>query len=118
VLLLFNLLAEFQQAAGLPLYRGPATIRTQVLRSDPRPGGASCGASSVPKLGWIESQKPFAGQHLEWANSNFAEVGNGTRNLISDGTKTTLQSREEDVDQGVTSEFRIVALEPIATAPA
>src|SRR5215813_6565465 len=31
VLLLFNLLAEFQRAAGLPVYRAPATIRTQVL---------------------------------------------------------------------------------------
>jgi hypothetical protein len=31
VLLLFNLLSEFQRAAGLPGYREPATIRTQVL---------------------------------------------------------------------------------------
>jgi hypothetical protein len=31
VLLLFNLLAEFQRAAGLPVYRAPATIRSQVL---------------------------------------------------------------------------------------
>jgi hypothetical protein len=31
VLLLFNLLAEFQRAAGLRGYREPATIRTQVL---------------------------------------------------------------------------------------
>ena len=31
VLLLFNLLAEFQRAAGLPAYREPATIRTQIL---------------------------------------------------------------------------------------
>jgi hypothetical protein len=31
VLLLFNLLAEFQRAAGLPLYREPATLRTQIL---------------------------------------------------------------------------------------
>jgi hypothetical protein len=31
VLLLFNLLAEFQRAAALPGYREPATIRTQVL---------------------------------------------------------------------------------------
>ena len=31
VLLLFNLLAEFQRAAGLPVYGEPATIRTQVL---------------------------------------------------------------------------------------
>jgi hypothetical protein len=31
VLLLFNLLAEFQRAAGLPGYREPATIRTRIL---------------------------------------------------------------------------------------
>jgi hypothetical protein len=31
VLLLFNLLAEFQRAAGLPVYRQPATIRAQIL---------------------------------------------------------------------------------------
>ncbi|HEX3876830.1 MAG TPA: hypothetical protein VHW24_07590 [Bryobacteraceae bacterium] len=31
VLLLFNLLAEFQPAAGLPVYREPATVRTQIL---------------------------------------------------------------------------------------
>lgn len=31
VLLLFNLLAEFQWTAGLPGHREPATIRTQVL---------------------------------------------------------------------------------------
>jgi hypothetical protein len=31
VLLLFNLLAEFQRAAALPIYRAPATIRMQVL---------------------------------------------------------------------------------------
>jgi hypothetical protein len=31
VLLLFNLLAEFQRVAGLPGYREPATIRAQVL---------------------------------------------------------------------------------------
>ena len=31
VLLLFNLLSEFQRAADLPVYRAPATIRTQIL---------------------------------------------------------------------------------------
>jgi DNA-directed RNA polymerase subunit N (RpoN/RPB10) len=31
ILLLFNLLAEFQRAAGLPGYREPATIWTQAL---------------------------------------------------------------------------------------
>jgi hypothetical protein len=38
VLLLFNLLSEFQRAAGLPGYRAPATLRTQVLT-----GGAILG---------------------------------------------------------------------------
>jgi hypothetical protein len=38
VLFLFNLLGEFQRAAGLPGYRAPATIRTQVLT-----GGAILG---------------------------------------------------------------------------
>jgi hypothetical protein len=33
VLLLFNLLGEFQRAAGLPGYREPATVRAQVLAS-------------------------------------------------------------------------------------
>ena len=31
VLLVFNLLAEFQRAVGFPGYREPATLRTQVL---------------------------------------------------------------------------------------
>jgi hypothetical protein len=31
VLLLFNLLSEFQRAVGLPVYREPATLRTQIL---------------------------------------------------------------------------------------
>jgi hypothetical protein len=31
ILLLFNLLAEFRRAAGLPGYREPATIWTQAL---------------------------------------------------------------------------------------
>ena len=31
VWLLFNLLSEFQRAVGLPVYREPATIRTQIL---------------------------------------------------------------------------------------
>ena len=31
ILLLFNLLAEFQRASGLRTYRQPATLRTQVF---------------------------------------------------------------------------------------
>ena len=30
-MLLFNLLSEFQRAAGLPAYHEPATLRTQVF---------------------------------------------------------------------------------------
>jgi hypothetical protein len=41
VLLLFNLLAEFQRAAGLPIYREPATIRAQVLTCGALPGRAA-----------------------------------------------------------------------------
>jgi hypothetical protein len=40
VLLLFNLLAELQRAAGLPGYREPATIRTHVLTCGAIPGRA------------------------------------------------------------------------------
>jgi hypothetical protein len=40
VLLLFNLLAEFQRVAGLPGYREPATVRTQVLTCGAIPGRA------------------------------------------------------------------------------
>src|SRR5215510_3730225 len=69
VLLLFNLLADFQRAAGLPIYREPAPIRTQVL---------TCGAI----LGRTEDENSLAGQHLELANPNFAEVGSGAHNLI------------------------------------
>ena len=41
ILLLFNLLVEFQRAADLPPYREPATIRTQVLT-----GGAILGRAA------------------------------------------------------------------------
>ena len=84
VLLLFNLLAEFQRAAGLPGYREPATIRTQVLTCGAILGraGRRAGDSSIGKLGWIEDANPFARQHLELANSNFAEVGIRHRHLI------------------------------------
>jgi hypothetical protein len=45
ILLLFNLLAEFQRAAQLPHHREPATLRTQVL---------TCGAIlGAPDGGWL-----------------------------------------------------------------
>jgi hypothetical protein len=57
VLLLFNLLSEFQRAAGLPAYREPATLRTQVFTwwRHPWPGRAAIGPSPVAKLGRIEN---------------------------------------------------------------
>ena len=76
MLLLFNLLAEFQRAAGLPVYREPATIRTQILTCGAILGRA--GRRAVLHLsenwGGLTSENPFAGQHLALANSNFAEV--------------------------------------------
>ena len=66
VLLLFNLLAEFQRAAGLPGYREPATIRTQVLTCGAILGRA--GRRLVIHLsqswGGLANENPFAGQHL------------------------------------------------------
>lgn len=68
VLLLFNLLAEFQRAAGMPGYREPATIRTQVLTC-----GAILGRSArrlVVHLGesWggLKTRKPLLASILEW----------------------------------------------------
>ena len=40
------------------------------------------GDSSVGKLGRTEDENSLAGQHLELANPNFAEVGSGAHNLI------------------------------------
>jgi hypothetical protein len=84
ILLLFNLLAEFQRAANLPSYREPATIRTQVLTCGAILGraGRPLGSPSFSKLGWLENQEPFAGQHLQLANFNFDEVGFCHRHLI------------------------------------
>ena len=68
VLLLFNLLAEFQRAAGLTGYREPATIRTQVLTC-----GAILGRSArrlVVHLGasWggLKTRNPMLASILEW----------------------------------------------------
>jgi hypothetical protein len=60
VLFLFNLLAEFQRAAGLP---GPLSPPPR------RPHGR--------KLGRPDNEKPTARQYSALANPNFAEVGSG-----------------------------------------
>lgn len=68
VLLLFNLLAEFQRAAGLPGYREPATIRAQILTC-----GAILGRSArrlVVYLGesWggLKTRNPLLHSILQW----------------------------------------------------
>jgi hypothetical protein len=68
VLLLFNLLAEFQRAAGLPGYREPATIRTQILTC-----GAILGRSARRMVlhmgqswGGLRTRNPLLASILEW----------------------------------------------------
>jgi hypothetical protein len=68
VLLLFNLLAEFQRAASLPGYREPATIGTQVLTC-----GAILGRSARRLVlhmgqswGGLTSRKPLLDSILDW----------------------------------------------------
>jgi len=68
VLLLFNLLSEFQRAAGLPGYREPATIRTQILTC-----GAILGRSArrlVVHMGesWggLKTRNPLLASILQW----------------------------------------------------
>jgi DNA-directed RNA polymerase subunit N (RpoN/RPB10) len=84
ILLLFNLLAEFQRAAGLPGYQQPAshvTCTSTDLRRDSRPRRSPNRAASLPKLGWSGPTYPFTGPHLELANPNFTEVRTRTHDL-------------------------------------
>jgi hypothetical protein len=68
VLLLFNLLAEFQRAAGLPVYREPATVRTQVLTCGAILGRA--GRRLVIHLsqswGGLKTRSPLLDSILNW----------------------------------------------------
>ena len=66
VLLLFNLLAEFQRAAGLPRLSGAGhdPHAGSHLRRNSRSRRPSRSGPSVRKLGWIENKDPFAGKHL------------------------------------------------------
>ena len=68
VLLLFNLLAEFQRAAGLPGYREPATLRTQVFTC-----GAILGRSGrrlvlhlSQSWGGLKTRNPLIDKILNW----------------------------------------------------
>jgi DNA-directed RNA polymerase subunit N (RpoN/RPB10) len=68
VLLLFNLLAEFQRAAGLPVYREPATIRAQILTCGAVLGRA--GRRLVIHLsdswGGLKTRNPLLDSILRW----------------------------------------------------
>ena len=68
VLLLFNLLGEFQRAAGLPVYREPDTIRTQVLTCGALLGRA--GRRLVLHLsdswGGLKTRTPLLDSILNW----------------------------------------------------
>ena len=68
VLLVFNLLAEFQRAAGLPRYREPATLRAQVLTCGAILGRA--GRRLVLHLsaswGGLKARRPLLDNILRW----------------------------------------------------
>ena len=68
ILLLFNLLAEFQRAAALPVYRQPATLRTQVFTCGAILGRA--GRRLVLHLsqswGGLKTRNPLIDQILSW----------------------------------------------------
>jgi Transposase DDE domain group 1 len=68
VLLLFNLLAEFQRAAGLPVYREPATLRAQILTCGAILGRA--GRRLVIHLseswGGLKTRNPLLDSILNW----------------------------------------------------
>lgn len=68
VLLLFNLLSEFQRAAGFPGYREPATLRTQILTCGAILGRA--GRRLVLHLsqswGGLKTRNPLLDSILNW----------------------------------------------------
>ena len=68
VLLLFNLLGEFQRAAGLTQYRAPATIRTQVLTCGAILGraGRRVVVHLSPSWGGLKTRIPLLDNILKW----------------------------------------------------
>ena len=72
ILLLFNLLAEFQRAAGLPGYREPATLRTTVFTCGAILGRA--GRRIVLHLseswGGLQSRNPLLDSIFNWQFPN------------------------------------------------
>jgi hypothetical protein len=79
VLLLFNLLTEFQRAAGLPVYREPVTLRTQILTCGAILGRA--GRRLVLHLsqswGGLKSRNPLLDSILHWQIPNLPKLEPG-----------------------------------------
>src|SRR5205823_11936010 len=69
------------------------------------------GDSSVGKLGRTEDENSLAGQHLELANPNFAEVGSVAHNLIPNRSPNHFPNRGQVVRSSSTSEFRFIQSE-------
>jgi hypothetical protein len=84
ILLLFNLLAEFQRAAGRPVHREPATLRTQVFTCGAILGRAGRRLVLHLSQSWGGLKTPPDRQDLRLGNSNFAEVGVCRRYLKRD----------------------------------
>src|SRR3974390_1712668 len=70
VLLLFNLLSEFQRAAGLTVYRQPATLRTQVFTCGAILGRAGRRLVLHPSQSWggLKTRNPLIDKILSWEN--------------------------------------------------
>jgi hypothetical protein len=68
ILLLFNLLSEFQRAAGLPVYRQPATLRIQVFTCGAILGRAGRRLVLHLSLSWggLQTRSPLIDKILTW----------------------------------------------------
>jgi hypothetical protein len=77
VLLLFNLLAEFQRAAGLKGYREPATVRTQVLVCGAILGRAGHRAVLHLSQSWggLSARIPLLANLLSWQIPTSPKLG-------------------------------------------
>ena len=94
ILMLFNLLAEFQRATAMTAYRQPATLRVQVFLCGALLGRA--GHRPVLHLSetWGRSQnaQPAIGQTLTLRNPNFTQVGNPNATGVVNGTLDETQT--------------------------
>jgi len=75
ILLLFNLLGEFQRASGFTRYRQPATLRAQVFLCGALLAGPVTAWSCIcPHPGAPQTAHPPARKRVSLRRSNFAEL--------------------------------------------